>query len=119
MTSDTIPPADFEHNLLERMARLELAIQRLTLLTKVVKEYYDVAEAAMILQRSDYTVRQWANFGRIRATKIAAGRGRCQEWRISVEEIRRYQNFGLLPRNPNGNSTEPSSSTSKEISHGR
>lgn len=61
------------------------------------KEYYTTAEAAAILGRAVFTVRQWARLGRINAEKTHAGRGIDAEWRISYSEIQRYLNEGLLP----------------------
>jgi excisionase family DNA binding protein len=61
------------------------------------KEYYTTAEAAAILGRAVFTVRQWARLGRINAEKTHAGRGIDAEWRISKQELERIRNFGLLP----------------------
>lgn len=61
------------------------------------KEWYSTQEAAEILKKRPYTVRNWCRMGRVRAEKIEAGRGVDGEWRISHEEITRIQNEGLLP----------------------
>lgn len=61
------------------------------------KEYFNVAETAKILEKNPYTVREWCRNARINALKTGSGRGESTEWRISKEEIARYQNEGLLP----------------------
>ena len=60
------------------------------------KESYTTAEAAKILQRRPYTVREWCRLGRVNAYKTESGRGIDEEWRISREELIRIQNEGLL-----------------------
>jgi len=63
----------------------------------VVKEFYSTTEAAQMLNRRPYTVREWCRHGRVNAVKTHAGRGEDEEWRISHEELTRIQNQGLLP----------------------
>jgi hypothetical protein len=78
-----------EGQLAELLARLE--VQR------TVKDWNSIDEAAAALGRAPYTVREWARYGRIRATKRASGRGRSKEWTISADELTRIRNEGLLP----------------------
>ena len=61
------------------------------------KEYYSTAEIAELLNRSDWTVREWCRLGRIWAEKRQCGRGVSREWMISHEELLRVKNEGLLP----------------------
>ena len=61
------------------------------------RDWYTVAEVALKLSRSSFTVREWARLGRIYASKRACGRGPTQEWIISAEEVERIRNEGLLP----------------------
>ena len=61
------------------------------------REWYTVAEAAEILGKAAFTVREWARLNRIHATKRASGRGRALEWMISHQELERIQDHGLLP----------------------
>lgn len=61
------------------------------------KDYYTTAEAAEMLGKACFTVRQWCRLQRIFAEKTHAGRGIDAEWRISHQEIERIRNEGLLP----------------------
>lgn len=63
------------------------------------KSWYTTSEAAEILDKRPYTVREWCRLGRINADKAMSGRGIDEEWRISHEEIERISNSGLLPVN--------------------
>jgi transposase len=85
---------------LDVMVRLE-RIERL--LSQIIekpaqREYYSTSEVAEILNRAEFTVREWCRLGRILAEKRRSGRGRSKEWMISHEELSRVQNEGLLPR---------------------
>lgn len=62
------------------------------------KEWYSTAEAAQVLQKRPFTVREWCRLSRIIARKRPTGRGDAVEWEISHEEIDRIRNHGLLPR---------------------
>jgi hypothetical protein len=81
------------------IVRLERAIERLERLDRQEpeREYYTVAEAAAILRKAPFTLRENCRLGRINAEKRASGRGVASEWMISIQEIRRIQSFGLLP----------------------
>jgi excisionase family DNA binding protein len=87
----------------ERLDRFEerctQVASNLTLLTqqRTVKEAYTVKEAAEILGRSEYTVRELCRLTRIAAKKLPGGRGNEGEWRIPHEELMRYQAEGPLP----------------------
>lgn len=61
------------------------------------KEWYSINEAAAALGKTPYTVREWARYGRINASKRASGRGRSKEWMVSHDELTRIRNEGLLP----------------------
>jgi hypothetical protein len=63
------------------------------------KEWYTPVEASPLLKRKPYTIREWARYKRIKASKRNCGRGNTKEWMISADEIRRIQNEGLLPPN--------------------
>jgi hypothetical protein len=82
--------------ILERLERIEMLLERLVS-QRTVKEWYSVAEAAQILGKAEFTVREWCRTGRVRASKRQCGRGNAKEWMISHEELTRIQNEGLLP----------------------
>lgn len=65
--------------------------------TNSTKASYTTAEVAEMLGLQPLTVREWCRLGRVKAHKTHAGRGEDREWRISHEELLRYQNEGLLP----------------------
>jgi hypothetical protein len=83
----------------ERLARIEDALrwiyhqQSMTL----AKEHYSTAEFAALLGRAEYTVREWARTGRIKACKRFDGHGRHKTWTISHAELLRVRHEGLLP----------------------
>ncbi len=80
------------------MNRIEQSLEALakTSVQQVVKAYYSTKEAAELLGKRPYTVREWCRLGRINAEKAEFGRGLDEEWRISHEEIERIRNQGLL-----------------------
>ena len=82
-----------------RIGKLEdtLAELRTNVGREPAKEYYSVSEFAAIVKRRPYTVREWCRLGRIHGSKRLYARGAYPEWRISHEELTRYQNEGLLP----------------------
>src|SRR6185437_1294661 len=84
----------------ERLARLEEKLDRLLQLVidqRTIKDWYTVEEAAKILGKAAYTVREWCRDGRVHARKREQPVGLHAEWVISHAEIERYRNEGLLP----------------------
>ncbi len=65
--------------------------------TRPNQAYYSTAEAAGLLDKQTYTVREWCRLQRIHARKRPTGRGDALEWEISSEEIQRIREHGLLP----------------------
>ncbi len=61
-----------------------------------IKDMYTTSEAAEVLDKAEYTVREWCRLGRVNAQKRPCGRGNAAEWIIPREEIVRIQNEGLL-----------------------
>jgi hypothetical protein len=101
---DILSARGVETELLERLKRIEDAIGRLTQ-KRSAKDWYSVGEAAEVLERAAFTVREWCRLGRICASKRRCGRGNSLEWMISHAELNRVQNEGLLPRERNGDAT--------------
>lgn len=80
----------------ERLERIEEAL-RVLVQQKTVKDWYTTSEAAAVLGKAEWTVREWCRLGRVNADKRPCGRGRSQEWIISHAEMDRIKNQGLLP----------------------
>ena len=78
-------------------ARLEKIESLLTELVErqQVREWHSTDEVAVLVRKSELTVRSWCRLGRIRACKKASGRGAHAAWAISHEELQRYQREGL------------------------
>ena len=73
------------------------AIQSLLASDTKEKDWYTVSEVAEVLGKAEFTVREWCRLGRVYASKRECGRGNCQEWIVSQEELQRIENEGLLP----------------------
>lgn len=99
----------------QRLREIELTIYRSS---TERPRWMTLAEFADIVDRSARTVRRWCRNRRIYAEKTACGRGGHGEWRISDDEVRRYQRYGLLPpRSHETTSTDWTPvTTNKEIS---
>jgi transposase len=82
--------------ILDRLTRIEDSLKTLVR-EKLVKEWYSTAEVAKLLDRSEYSVREWCRLRRVVAVKKPTTRGAHAEWLISNEELQRLRNFGLLP----------------------
>ena len=80
----------------QRLDRIENLLSDL-LQEKQVKEFYSTGEVAEILNRAEFTVREWCRNSRILASKRKCGRGLAKEWMIRHSELHRIQNEGLLP----------------------
>jgi hypothetical protein len=91
---DQISVAD--SSVLERLDRLEALLNQLVQ-QRAVKDWYTTAEAAQLLGRAEFTVREWCRLGRVHAQKRRSGRGRSREWVLSHAELLRIQREGLLP----------------------
>lgn len=81
---------------LDRLERIETALAALAE-KQMTKEWYTTDEAARIIGKADFTVREYCRLGRLRAEKRMSGRGAFPAWVISHEELLRYQREGLLP----------------------
>lgn len=76
---------------------LQREVRDLLVSQRVVKDYYSTEEAAQVLGKAEFTVREWCRLGRIRAAKKGSGRGKHQSWVIGHDELLRYQREGLRP----------------------
>ncbi len=85
-------------NLEDRLARIEDLLTEPTGRIAFRKEWFTVPEAARVLGKQPFTIREWCRLRRIEAKKRKCGRGRTSEWVISSSEIERYLNDGLLPQ---------------------
>jgi hypothetical protein len=83
----------------ERLAKIETNLAVL-MRKNTVKESYTTKQLAEVVGRKEYTVREWSRWGRINAKKLKGGRGNEGEWRLSHEELLRYQREGLLSPPP-------------------
>jgi hypothetical protein len=90
------PPTETLGEILDRLGRIEVAMQTLVR-EKTVKDWYSTAEVAKILDRSEYSVREWCRLRRVVAVKKPTPRGAHAEWLISHEELQRLRNLGLRP----------------------
>src|SRR5262249_31705329 len=87
---------------LARLAGIERGQDELLTLLNVlvqqrnIKDWYTTAEAAQLLGKAEFTVREWCRLGRIRAEKRRSGRGAFPAWVISHDELSRYEREGLL-----------------------
>ncbi len=84
----------------DRLERIESVLHDL-LHRQTIKEYYSTAEAAKLLGKAEFTIREWCRLGRIHAQKRNSGRGAFPAWVISHDEFLRYQREGLLPTKRN------------------
>lgn len=76
---------------------IQQELRDLLLSQRQIKDYYSPAEAAKVLGKAEFTVREWCRLERVRAHKRKSGRGRSLEWVIAHEELLRIQREGLLP----------------------
>jgi hypothetical protein len=82
--------------ILERLDRMEAALVTLVQ-RQTIKDWYSTAEIAQLLNKAEFTVREWCRHGRINAEKKGSGHGAYSSWVISAEEVHRFQREGLLP----------------------
>lgn len=93
--SDPEPGDTMTDMLIERLGRIEEKLQ-LLLQQRIVQKFYSTADVAKLLNKAEFTVREWCRLRRIRAEKRPCGRGHSLEWMISHEELDRLKAEGLL-----------------------
>ncbi len=79
-----------------RLARIEDSLNRL-LTVGASQQLYSTADLAKLLNKSEFTVREWCRLGRVNAEKRACGRGNSKEWVVSHDELERIRSHGILP----------------------
>ncbi len=79
----------------ERLEKIESLLATLVE-REQMREWYSTDEFARILGKAEFTVREWARLGRIKAEKRLTGRGAHTAWAISHAELLRFQREGLL-----------------------
>ena len=67
------------------------------------RRWFSVEEAAALLGKRPYTIREWCRHGQINAVKRAERRGCAALWSISAEEVSRYRIEGLFGIDPERN----------------
>jgi hypothetical protein len=95
MSQDVTPPGGLQV-LVERLDRIEAALVALVE-KQTVRDWYSTDEIARLVNKAEFTVREWCRLGRIRAAKRSSGRGAFAAWVVSHQELLRYQREGLLP----------------------
>ena len=86
----------------ERLDRLEAKLDSLVdLLTKSRhsqdRRWFSAAEFASETGMTRQVVSRYCKQGRLKGVRSEARRGPRKEWRLSVDEVRRYKEQGLLP----------------------
>ena len=78
----------------ERLSRIEAVLQTLVR-EKAVKDWYSTSEVAALVDKAEYTVREWCRQKRLLASKKPYTRGAHPEWLIGHTELVRFRNEGL------------------------
>lgn len=92
MTGNTIEAASLD----TRLERIESMLKTLVD-GQTIREWYSIEEFARLVDRSEFTCREWCRLGRIVAQKKGSGRGRHASWVISHDELTRFRKDGLRP----------------------
>lgn len=64
---------------------------------ETARDWYTTEQFANLVDLAEFTVREHCRLGRLNAEKRRSGRGAYCSWTISHEELKRYQQHGLLP----------------------
>lgn len=83
------------------------------------RESFTQAELAELVRLSADTVRDHICRGRITATRARSGRGATLGWRVSREELRRYQAERLLPERSRLTTAHVERATDEPQAHSR
>ena len=82
---------------LDRLRAIEETLRQLVE-RQVVRDWYTTEQFAKLVEKAEFTVREWCRHGRLVAVKRLSGRGAFFSWVISHQELLRYQREGLLDR---------------------
>ena len=85
-----------ESEIIALLTRIESKLDAISQ-EKQLLDFYSIEEFAKRVNRSNFSVREWARLRRVNAEKRPCGRGNSQEWQISHAELLRYLSHGLLP----------------------
>ncbi len=85
----------------ERLSRIEAVLETLVR-EKAVKDWYSTTEVAALVDKAEYTVREWCRQKRLLASKKPYSRGAHPEWLIGHVELVRFRNEGLRPIRASG-----------------
>lgn len=98
-TLNTVSIVDIFSQLQQKVDLLSEQITQLldSVKTQQKQDWYTIEQFARIVDKAEFTVREWCRDGRVNADKQRSGRGRHQSWTISHSEIERYHREGLLP----------------------
>src|SRR5262245_49520643 len=72
-----------------------------------VQSWYTTQEFARAVGKAEFTIREYARLGRLKAEKRQSGRGAHPQWVLSHGEMERYRRDGLLPVGRIGMNPEP------------
>jgi len=80
-----------------RLEKVQELLELLAVGTLGQRKFYTTKEFALLVNRAEYTIRELCRLGRIKCTRDKAGRGGYGAYRISHEELLRFQDEGSLP----------------------
>jgi hypothetical protein len=93
-----------EADITTRLNRIETALANFQAMLaalldrETTREWYTTDQFANLVGLAEFTVREHCRLGRLNAEKRRSGRGAYCSWAISHQELKRYQQHGLLPR---------------------
>lgn len=92
-----------ETDITTRLNRIETALDTFQAMLaallerETMRDWYTTEQFASVVGLAEFTVREHCRLGRLNAEKRRSGRGAYCSWVISHQELKRYQQHGLLP----------------------
>jgi excisionase family DNA binding protein len=89
----------------QRLAAIETSCARILALLQggggppPTGDLYTPAEAARLLRRSTWTIREWCRTGKVRALRTGFTRGKAHEWAIPAAEVEKLLAIGVVKEN--------------------